>query len=63
VIYILYYVMSSEQIVDNRRTDKSTTHSFLPLYEQLLNSKKETAKNILEVGIMIVYSVCADRLI
>jgi len=43
--------MSLEEIVDNLRTDKNTTHSYLPLYQKLLLSKKETAKNVLEVGI------------
>ena len=43
--------MELELIVDNSRTDKNTTHSYLPLYQQLLISKKETAKNVLEVGI------------
>jgi len=32
-------------------TDKNTLHSYLPLYEELLNSKKNSAKNILEIGI------------
>jgi hypothetical protein len=43
--------MSLEQISDNSRTDKNTVHSYLPLYQELLISKKETAKNVLEVGI------------
>ena len=43
--------MSLEEIVDNSRTDKNTIHSYLPLYQKLLFSKKETAKNILEIGI------------
>ena len=43
--------MSLEQIVDNSRTDKNTSHSYLPLYQQLLIGKKETAKNVLEVGL------------
>jgi hypothetical protein len=43
--------MSLEQLVDNSKTDKNTYHSYLPLYQQLLISKKETAKNVLEVGI------------
>ena len=43
--------MSLEEIVDNLRTDKNTTHSYLPLYQKLLAIKKETAKNVLEVGI------------
>ena len=43
--------MSLEQLVDNERTDKNTAHSYLPLYQQLLIGKKDTAKNVLEVGI------------
>ena len=43
--------MSLEEIVDNSRTDKNTIHSYLPLYQNLLIKKKETAKNVLEVGI------------
>jgi cephalosporin hydroxylase len=43
--------MSLEAIVDNSKTDKNTVHSYLPLYQQLLISKKETAKNVLEIGI------------
>jgi cephalosporin hydroxylase len=40
-----------EELVDNFRTDKNTVHSYLPLYEKLFSHKKETARNILEVGI------------
>ena len=43
--------MSLEEIVDNSRTDKNTVHSYLPLYQEILISKKETAKHVLEVGI------------
>ena len=43
--------MSLEQIVDNTRTDKNTTHSYLPLYGSLFKDKKETTQNILEIGI------------
>jgi len=43
--------MSLEEIVDNSRTDKNTTHSYLSLYQNLLISKKETAKHVLEIGI------------
>ena len=32
-------------------TDKNTTHSYLPLYEKLLNPIHATAKHILEIGI------------
>jgi len=40
-----------ERLIDNSRSDKNTIHSYLPLYEKLLTSKKETAKRVLEVGI------------
>ena len=43
--------MSLDQIADNSRTDKNTLHSYLPLYQKLLNKKKYTSKNILEIGI------------
>lgn len=43
--------MSLKEIVNNSKTDKNTTHSYLELYQKLLISKKETAKNVLEVGI------------
>ena len=38
-------------LVDNNRTDKNTMHSYLDLYERLLSNKKNTAKNVLEIGI------------
>jgi cephalosporin hydroxylase len=43
--------MSLQSIVDNSRTDKNTVHSYLDLYHNLLITKKETAKNVLEIGI------------
>ena len=43
--------MSLQNIVDNSRTDKNTVHSYLGLYQNLLIAKKETAKNVLEIGI------------
>lgn len=43
--------MSLEKLVDNRRTDKNTLHSYLPLYDTLLKDRKEKAQNVLEVGI------------
>jgi len=39
------------QIVDNNRTDKNTNHSYLDLYQNLLCSKKDSARNVLEIGI------------
>lgn len=56
-IYILYHLMSLENLVNNLRTDKNTTHSYLPLYQKLLISKKETARNVLEVGIFLGGSI------
>jgi len=44
-------IITLEEMVDNSLTDKNTNHSYLPLYQQLLESKKETAKNVLEIGI------------
>jgi hypothetical protein len=38
-------------IIDHTLSDKGTLHSYLDLYEKLLYSKKETAKNILEIGV------------
>jgi Glycosyl transferase family 2 len=38
-------------IIDNRRTDKNTTHSYLDLYQKLLEPKRLSATNVLEVGI------------
>jgi hypothetical protein len=43
--------MSLQEIVNNSKTDKNTTHSYLELYENLLQNKKVTAKNVLEIGI------------
>jgi hypothetical protein len=43
--------MSLIDLVDNSRTDKKTLHSYLHLYQQLLINKKDTAKNVLEIGI------------
>jgi len=43
--------MSLSELVDNSRTDKNTIHSYLELYENLLVGKKDTALNVLEIGI------------
>jgi methylase of polypeptide subunit release factors len=43
--------MSLAEIVDNTRTDKNTTHTYLDLYQSLLISRKESAKHVLEIGI------------
>jgi len=38
-------------LVNNSNTDKNTTHSYLELYESLLEKRRETATKVLEVGI------------
>jgi hypothetical protein len=43
--------MSLKELIDNSRTDKNTTHSYLDLYQKLLSKKKHLATNVLEVGI------------
>lgn len=43
--------MSLVNLADHSRTDKNTTHSYLPLYEKLLEYKKDTAQCVLEIGI------------
>lgn len=43
--------MSLHEFIDNSRTDKNTVHSYLGLYDNLLSNKRETAKNVLEIGI------------
>ncbi len=44
-------VKDLESLVDNRHTDKNTTHSYLPLYNSLLYPLREKARNVLEIGI------------
>lgn len=39
------------QLVNSEKTDKNTVHSYLPLYEALLKNKKNTCKNVIEVGV------------
>jgi hypothetical protein len=39
------------ELVDNSNTDKEICHHYLELYQDLLFSKKTTAKNVLEIGI------------
>lgn len=43
--------MSLKELIDSSRTDKDTTHSYLDLYQSLLEKKKETAIKVLEIGI------------
>jgi cephalosporin hydroxylase len=49
--------MSLVDLIDNTRTDKNTIHSYIDIYENLFQRKKETAKNVLEVGILMGGSI------
>ena len=40
-----------QKLLNNNKSDKNTRHSYLPLYQSLLENKKESAKNVLEIGI------------
>lgn len=40
-----------KDIVQNYKTDKFTSHAYLNVYEDILTPRKNSAKNILEVGI------------
>jgi hypothetical protein len=40
-----------KSLVDNVRTDKNTVHYYLDTYEQLFKPMRETAKNVLEIGV------------
>jgi hypothetical protein len=40
-----------KSLVDNSLTDKQRSHNYLELYENLLHKKKQSAQNVLEVGI------------
>ena len=51
------YRMNLVELVDNSRTDKNTTHSYLELYHRLLSGKRESAKNVLEIGIWMGGSI------
>jgi hypothetical protein len=43
--------MNLRSLIDKRMTDKDTLHSYLDTYENLFKDKRETATNILEIGI------------
>jgi predicted O-methyltransferase YrrM len=40
-------------------TDKTTSHAYGPLYERLLERHRDTAKNVLEIGVYSGASCCA----
>ncbi len=43
--------MSLVNLVDNTRTDKNTLHSYLATYDKLFSSRRDSVKNVLEIGI------------
>lgn len=43
--------MSLVDIASGLDTDKNTTHSYLPVYEKYLTSRRTTAKHVLELGV------------
>lgn len=45
------YMTSLVSLIDDLRTDKNTTHSYINTYETLFKPKKDSARNILEIGI------------
>jgi hypothetical protein len=55
--------MNLVDIVDNSITDKNTLHSYLELYQNLLHTKKETAKNVLEIGIGGYYNPNTSKIV
>jgi hypothetical protein len=46
-----YNDMKLENMVNNYLTDKNTSHSYLQTYHNILQSRRFSSKNILEVGI------------
>ena len=40
-----------KHLIDNTKTDKNTTHSYLPVYESLFSKKRITATDVMEIGI------------
>ena len=40
-----------KDLIDNKLTDKNTLHSYVDVYEDMFDSLRYTAKNILEIGI------------
>jgi cephalosporin hydroxylase len=40
-----------KELVDNRLCDKNTAHSYLDAYEDLFQRRRESASNVLEIGV------------
>jgi hypothetical protein len=46
------YNMTLYDLIENTMTDKNTLHSYIGLYELLLANKQQSAKNVLEIGVL-----------
>ena len=53
--------MKISEILERHLSDKATHHSYGPLYDELLESYRESAKNVLELGILEGCSLRAWR--
>jgi len=51
IIYFIIIYNKMEDLIDDSRSDKQSVHSYLPLYEDLLSKKRQSATSVLEVGI------------
>jgi len=49
--FLVFFFMNLEQLADGTKTDKNYYHSYLPLYQTLMEHKQLTAKHVLEIGI------------
>ena len=43
--------MFLRELIDNERTDKNTSHSYLPIYQSLFEKRAESARRVMEIGI------------
>jgi hypothetical protein len=43
--------MKLENIIDHSKTDKGSTHSYVPFYQHKLEGRRDKVKKVLEVGI------------
>jgi len=50
--------MSLVDLIDDRRTEINTSHSYLDTFQKLFSNKKETALTILEIGTF--YGMCGS---
>ena len=63
IVFVIYYFSKTfgnvsissnndlAKLLNNNKSDKNTRHSYLDLYQSLLENKKLSARNVLEIGI------------